>query len=83
MPEILFISKPHIGTYRLVKIVENIRNQIIELGGEIRFQSRVERIEVEGEKEERRTKGVTLENGEFIESDRVILAVGHSARDNL
>ena len=81
VPEILYISKPHIGTYRLVKIVENIRNKIIELGGEIRFQSRVETVEVEQNGESRRVRGVTLENGEFIESDHVVLAVGHSARD--
>ena len=85
VPEILYISKPHIGTYRLVKIVENIRNKVIELGGEIRFQSRVEQIEIEGikteEKNNRKVRGVTLESGEFIASDRVVLAVGHSARD--
>ncbi len=79
--EILYISKPHIGTYRLVKIVENIRNTVIGLGGEIRFQSRVEKIEIAGDKSNRKVRGVTLESGEFIESDRVVLAVGHSARD--
>ncbi len=81
VPEILFISKPHIGTYRLVKIVENIRNQILSLGGEIRFQSRVKTVEVEGKGEELRVRGVTLEGGEFIASSHVVLAVGHSARD--
>ncbi len=81
VPEILYISKPHIGTYRLVKIVENIRNQIAALGGEMRFQSRVETVEIETEGENRQVRGVTLESGEFIASDRVVLAVGHSARD--
>ncbi|MGD1899750.1 MAG: NAD(P)/FAD-dependent oxidoreductase [Phormidesmis sp.] len=81
VPEILYISKPHIGTYRLVKIVENIRKQVIELGGEIRFQSRVETVEIETKGETRRVQGVTLESGEFIASDHVVLAVGHSARD--
>lgn len=81
VPEILYISKPHIGTYRLVKIVENIRNKVTELGGEIRFQNRVETIEIETEGENRRVRGVTLENGDFIASDHVVLAVGHSARD--
>ena len=81
VPEILYISKPHIGTYRLVKIVENIRNKVIELGGEIRFQSRVETIEIEGDQKARKVRGVTLESGEFIASDHVVLAVGHSARD--
>ncbi|EDX85006.1 Pyridine nucleotide-disulphide oxidoreductase, putative [Synechococcus sp. PCC 7335] len=81
VPEILYISKPHIGTYRLVKIVENIRNQVIELGGEIRFQSRVEKIELDRQGENRQVRGVTIENGDFIASNHVVLAVGHSARD--
>ncbi|MEL6468632.1 MAG: NAD(P)/FAD-dependent oxidoreductase [Cyanobacteria bacterium J06623_4] len=85
VPEILYISKPHIGTYRLVKIVENIRNKIIALGGEIRFQSRVDRIAIETKRETkgetRQVTGVTLETGEFIASDHIVLAVGHSARD--
>ncbi|MEL7053009.1 MAG: NAD(P)/FAD-dependent oxidoreductase, partial [Cyanobacteria bacterium J06588_5] len=81
VPEILYISKPHIGTYRLVKIVENIRNQIIALGGEIRFESRVETIEIDTQGKARTVRGVTLESGEFIASDRVVLSVGHSARD--
>ena len=81
VPEILYISKPHIGTYRLVKIVENIRNQVIALGGEIRFQHKVDTVEIESHGEQRQVKGVTLENGEFIASNHVVLAVGHSARD--
>jgi uncharacterized protein len=76
-PEILYINKPHIGTYRLVKIVENLRNTIQSLGGEVRFQSRVETIEIEQGK----VRGVILANGEYIRSEHVILAVGHSARD--
>lgn len=76
-PEILYINKPHIGTYRLVKIVENMRHKIESLGGEIRFQSRVETIDIEN----RQVRGVVLADGEYIRSDHVILAVGHSARD--
>jgi uncharacterized protein len=76
-PEILYINKPHIGTYRLVKIVENIRNSIEALGGEIRFQSRVAEINIETGQ----VRGVTLASGEYIPSHHVILAVGHSARD--
>lgn len=76
-PEILYINKPHIGTYRLVKIVENIRHTIESLGGEIRFQSRVENIQIENGQ----VCGVTLANGEYIPSNHVVLAVGHSARD--
>ena len=84
VPEILYISKPHIGTYRLVKIVENIRNQVIALGGEIRFQHKVDTVEIDSKgqsQDHRKIKGVTLENGEFIASNHVVLAVGHSARD--
>lgn len=76
-PEILYINKPHIGTYKLVMIVENMRSVIESLGGEIRFQSRVEDIEIENNK----VRGVTLANGEFVASSHVVLAVGHSARD--
>jgi hypothetical protein len=76
-PEILYVNKPHIGTYRLVKIVENMRHTIESLGGEIRFQSRVETIDIEN----RQVRGVTLATGESIRSEHVILAVGHSARD--
>lgn len=76
-PEILYINKPHIGTYRLVKIVENIRHSIEALGGEIRFQSRVETLNIETGQ----VRGVTLTSGEYIPSEHVILAVGHSARD--
>lgn len=75
--EILYINKPHIGTYKLVMIVEKMRATIESLGGEIRFQSRVEDIEIEDNK----VRGVRLANGEFIESSHVVLAVGHSARD--
>jgi uncharacterized protein len=76
-PEILYINKPHIGTFKLVRIVENIRTTIESLGGEIRFQSRVEDIQIE----HGQVRGVTLASGEQIRSDHVILAVGHSARD--
>jgi uncharacterized protein len=76
-PEILYINKPHIGTYRLVKIVQNLRAKIEALGGEVRFQSRVRDIDID----RGRVRGVMLENGEYIGCDRVVLAVGHSARD--
>jgi uncharacterized protein len=75
--EILYVNKPHIGTFKLVGIVQNLRAKIEALGGEFRFQSRVERIEIEDEK----VQGVTLENGEFLPSNHIVLAVGHSARD--
>ena len=92
--EILYISKPHIGTLRLVKVVENLRHKIVELGGEIRFESHVTDIIIEDGDVQGRTsaargrmprtaavRGVTLANGEFIATDHVVLAAGHSARD--
>jgi len=76
-PEILYINKPHIGTFKLVGIVQSIRARIEALGGEIRFQSRVEDIHIENEQ----VQGVTLASGEHISSNHIVLAVGHSARD--
>lgn len=75
--EIQYVSHPHIGTFRLVGMVEEMRNTIKSLGGEIRFESRVEDIQVENNQ----VKGVTLQAGEFIATNHLILAVGHSARD--
>lgn len=75
--EILYVSKPHIGTFRLVKMVENIRAQVEALGGEIRFQQQVTDVLVE----EGHIRGLTLASGEQIRADRVVLALGHSARD--
>ncbi|MDH5527530.1 MAG: NAD(P)/FAD-dependent oxidoreductase [Nitrospirota bacterium] len=75
--EILYVSKPHIGTYRLVQVVENMRATIERLGGEYRFEARVDDIDiVDG-----RVTAVVLANGERIACDHVILGVGHSARD--
>ena len=80
--EILTISKPHIGTFKLVKMVENMREQIIDLGGEIRFASKVESIEREqAENGDGKITGILLEDGETLHSEHIILAVGHSARD--
>jgi uncharacterized FAD-dependent dehydrogenase len=75
--EILWIHRPHIGTFKLVKVVESLRARIEGLGGEIRFQSRVERLHLE----DGRIRGVQLAGGEQIRTDQVVLAVGHSARD--
>lgn len=77
VPEILYINKPHIGTYRLVKIVQNLRATIQSLGGEIHFQTRVKDIEIE----RGQVQGVVLENGDLIASRHVVLAIGHSSRD--
>jgi len=79
--EILYVSKPHIGTFRLVKMVEAMRETIESLGGEFRFESRVTDIAIEEGQHGRQVRGVTLENGEHIVTDHVVLAVGHSARD--
>jgi uncharacterized FAD-dependent dehydrogenase len=76
-PEILYVGRPHIGTFRLVGVVEQIRATMEALGGEVRFQSRVEDIDIENGK----VRGVKLASGEIIASDHVVLAVGHSARD--
>ncbi|MEO8195996.1 MAG: NAD(P)/FAD-dependent oxidoreductase [Thermoanaerobaculia bacterium] len=78
--EILWVHRPHIGTFKLVKVVESLRAKIESLGGEIRFQSRVERLLL-GDGEQRRVRGVQLASGEEIAADQVVLAVGHSARD--
>ena len=75
--EILYDSKPHIGTFRLVGMVEKMRATIQSLGGEIRFQSRVDGIEITDDQ----VRGVVLESGEHIAADHLVLAVGHSARD--
>ncbi len=76
-PEILYINKPHIGTLKLVGIVEKMRATIEALGGEIHFKSRVECLKIE----KGQIKGLQLANGESFKSTHVILALGHSARD--
>ena len=76
--EILFVSKPHIGTFRLVSMVENMRATIQALGGEIRFKTKVTDLDLDAD---HRVRGVTLDNGEHIATDHVVLAVGHSARE--
>ncbi len=75
--EILYVSKPHIGTFKLVGMVEKIRAEIIALGGEIRFGSRVEKLHIENGQ----ATGITLQSGELLHSRHVVLAIGHSARD--
>ena len=79
--EIIYVSKPHIGTYKLVTMVEKMRRQIIELGGEIRFETRVEEINMEEVDGHKQVTGVTLNGGEVIHSRYVTAAIGHSARD--
>jgi uncharacterized FAD-dependent dehydrogenase len=81
-PEILTEAHPHIGTFRLVKMVENMRRTIESLGGEYRFESRVADLAIETvHNGARHIRGVVLASGEHIAADQVVLAVGHSARD--
>lgn len=75
--EILYQAKPHVGTDRLKDAVKNIRDQIIALGGEVRFGNRVQRVLTE----EGKITGVEMADGTMIRSNAVIFAVGHSARD--
>jgi uncharacterized FAD-dependent dehydrogenase len=75
--EILYVSKPHIGTFRLVGMVENMRAEIRELGGEIRFEQRVTELIIE----DGQVRGVKTATGDEIDADHVVLALGHSARD--
>ncbi|MBH9578947.1 NAD(P)/FAD-dependent oxidoreductase [Inhella proteolytica] len=75
--EILFVSKPHIGTFRLVSMIEKMRADIEALGGEIRFGQKVTDLLIE----DGAVRGLTLESGEQIRTDHVVLALGHSARD--
>ena len=79
-PEILSVAKPHVGTFRLVTIVESLRASIEALGGEYRFQAKVVDIDV-ADDGTRRMRGVVLESGERVAADHVVLAIGHSARD--
>ncbi|MCA9508320.1 MAG: NAD(P)/FAD-dependent oxidoreductase [Myxococcales bacterium] len=76
--EILYISKPHIGTLRLVSMVEKMRAKILSLGGEIRFGAKVETLLSRNQQ----ISGVKLSNGEQINSHHVVIALGHSARES-
>jgi hypothetical protein len=84
--EILYVAHPHIGTFKLVKVVENMREQIIALGGEIRFQHRVTDLLIEEGPDGKQLRGLTALNqatGEITELHvhHLVLALGHSARD--
>ena len=76
-PEILTEAHPHIGTFRLVTVVENMRAKIEALGGEYCFGRRVEDIEREGD----RVRALHFADGSMLAAGHVVLAVGHSARD--
>lgn len=81
-PEILYVAHPHIGTFKLVKVVENIREQIVSLGGEIRFEQRVTDVQIDNGQ----LRGLTVldqATGQTSElrADHVVMALGHSSRD--
>ncbi len=75
--EILYLSKPHIGTFKLVSMVEKMRATIESLGGEVRFEQRVDDVLIE----DQQIQGVMLASGETLLSRHVVFAIGHSARD--
>ncbi|MGE4240561.1 NAD(P)/FAD-dependent oxidoreductase [Ramlibacter sp.] len=79
--EILFVSKPHIGTFRLVSMVEKMRAEIVSLGGEIRFGQQVTDVRIERRGDALQLRGLTLASGEQLDADHVVMALGHSARD--
>jgi uncharacterized FAD-dependent dehydrogenase len=75
--EILYQARPHIGTDNLVKIVKNLRSGIISLGGQVRFETKLTGIEIRDGK----VAGAIVNDSENIETDTIVLALGHSARD--
>jgi uncharacterized FAD-dependent dehydrogenase len=84
--DILFAAHPHIGTFKLVKVVENLREQIIALGGEVRFEQRVVDIDIENTPSGRQVTGLHIEDRHtgvrtHLATQHVVLALGHSARD--
>jgi uncharacterized FAD-dependent dehydrogenase len=80
--EILTEAHPHIGTFRLVTMVESMRETIEALGGEYRWQHRVDGIDLETAADgSRKIKGLHLSTGDYLAAEHVVLAVGHSARD--
>ena len=81
-PEILYVAHPHIGTFKLVKVVEAMRAEIVALGGEIRFEQRVTDVQIE----DGHIRGLTVLDQATgatseLRADHVVLALGHSARD--
>jgi uncharacterized protein len=79
--EIAYVAKPHIGTFRLVSMIEHMRAKIVSLGGEIRFETQVTDLILEERRGEKHVAGLGLSNGETLAADRVVMALGHSARD--
>ncbi len=82
---ILYDAKPHVGTDVLRRVIRNLRNRILDLGGEVHFSSCVTGLKTAEESTEegrnRKITGVVLDTGEILSADQVVLAIGHSARD--
>jgi len=76
-PEIKYLHKPHIGTDKLRKVVKNIRQRIIALGGQVEFEARVTDIDVESG----RLKGLVINDNRYIPCTAALIGIGHSARD--
>ena len=76
-PEIKYLHKPHIGTDKLRQVVKNIRNRIIELGGQVEFEARLTALEIK----DGRLCGLTVNENRYLPCDALFLAIGHSARD--
>ena len=84
--DILFAAHPHIGTFKLVKVVENLREHIIAMGGEVRFEQRVVDIDIETTATGRQVTGLHMEDRHtgartHLATRHVVLALGHSSRD--
>jgi uncharacterized FAD-dependent dehydrogenase len=77
--DILYVSRPHIGTFRLTGVVEKMRAEIVALGGEVCFEHKVTDVLIENGQ----VQGVMLENGAMLSSRHVVMALGHSSRDTL
>ena len=75
--DILYDAKPHVGTDVLLNVVQNLRKRVITLGGEVRFNSQVTGVRIENGQ----LTGLQVNGGEIVETDRAVLAIGHSARD--
>ena len=80
-PEIMYVNKPHIGTFRLTGVVARMREEIIALGGEVRFESKVIDLLIDERDGAKEVRGVQLADGTVIASRHVVLALGHSSRD--
>ena len=75
--DILYDAKPHVGTDVLLNVVQNLRKRVITLGGEVRFNSQVTGLRIENGQ----LTGLQVNGSEIVETDRAVLAIGHSARD--